>query len=129
LAGPAITGLIALVLFIGLRLFSPVVTLVDNTATLGSAGAFVAELMWLNVTLLIFNLLPAFPMDGGRALRAVLAMRTDYERATDIAARIGRGFALVFALVGLIYDPLLVLIALFIWVSAAAEAADLHQRS
>jgi hypothetical protein len=59
----------------------------------------------------------------------MLALRMDYTRATEIAARVGRGFALVFGVVGLLYNPFLVLIALFIWVSAAAESAELHQRS
>jgi CBS domain-containing protein len=85
--------------------------------------------MWLNVTLLLFNLLPAFPMDGGRVLRAFLALRKDYLRATDIAARVGRVFALLFGVVGLLYNPFLVLIALFIWLSAAAESSALHERS
>jgi CBS domain-containing protein len=85
--------------------------------------------MWVNVSLLVFNLLPALPMDGGRVFRALLALRKDYLRATEIAARVGRAFALLFGIVGLFYHPLLVLIAFFIWVSAAAESRAHQERS
>lgn len=81
-----------------------------------------ARLAWINVSLAAFNLLPALPMDGGRALRALLAMRTSPLRATVIAAAIGRSFALAVGLVGLASNPVLVLIALFVWLGADAEA-------
>jgi Zn-dependent protease/CBS domain-containing protein len=129
LAGPAVTVLIALILSASLRLSGLPVIVDEDPITHGTVGVFVAELMWLNVALLVFNMLPAFPMDGGRVLRALLALRMEYARATEIAARVGRGFALLFGVVGLLYNPFLVLIALFVWVSAAAEAAELQQRS
>ena len=129
LAGPAVTLVIAAVLGLGLSLAGlPIVSLGD-VVTHRSVGAFVGDLVWANIALLIFNLLPAFPMDGGRVLRALLALRLGFSRATDLAMRVGQGFALAFGLLGLLYNPLLVLIALFIWISAAAESAELVQRS
>ena len=129
LAGPAVTVLIVLVLGLVLRLAGQPILLTQSAIARGNAGAFLAQLMWLNVTLLLFNLLPAFPMDGGRVLRSLLALHRDYLQATEIAARVGRAFALLFGVVGLFFNPFLMLIALFIWVSAAAESGALHERS
>ena len=80
----------------------------------------------LNIILFAFNLLPAFPMDGGRVLRAWLAKRMPLHRATRIAADIGKGFAVVFALIGLIppFNPILILIAFFIYIGASQETAS-----
>lgn len=79
------------------------------------------QLAVVNASIAAFNLLPAFPMDGGRVLRAVLAMRMDPTRATRIAARIGQALALALGLVGLFVSPLLAFIALFVWVGASHE--------
>jgi len=127
LAGPAVTLAITLVLGMAVRLTAR--SVLPPEAGLATAAGFVVELMWVNAMLLVFNLLPAFPMDGGRVLRALLAMRMSYLRATRIAARAGRAFALLFGMLGVIYDPLLVLVALFVWLGAAAESGEEEMHS
>ena len=91
------------------------------------------KLTSVNVMLVLFNLIPAFPMDGGRVLRALLAMVLPYARATQIAAWIGQALAFVFGFMslvssvfgftGLFSNPLLIFIALFIFLGAQQEAA------
>lgn len=127
IAGPAVTLAIIIVLYAVIRLFA--LPDVGLDGAFGVRGGFLGQLMWVNVSLLVFNLLPAFPMDGGRVLRAALAFRGDYVRATRAAARAGRSFALLFGLIGLLYDPFLVLIALFVWLGAAGEAAEVELHS
>lgn len=78
----------------------------------------------LNIILCFFNLIPAFPMDGGRVLRAWLAKRMPLHQATKIAADAGKGFAIIFGIIGLItFSPFLILIALFIYIGAGMESA------
>jgi Zn-dependent protease/CBS domain-containing protein len=122
LAGPAVNVVLAAVLFVGLRLHG---SLAGPWVTEHLGGNILQKLLWINVSLAIFNLLPAFPMDGGRALRATLALRLDYVRATEIAARLGQGMALLFGFLGLtkFNNPMIVLIALFVWMGAKQEAS------
>jgi Zn-dependent protease len=86
------------------------------------------KLAAVNVMLVLFNLIPAFPMDGGRVLRALLAMVMPYVRATQIAAWIGQGLAVVFGIFGILGNPLLIFIAFFIFVGAQQEAAMARSR-
>jgi Zn-dependent protease/CBS domain-containing protein len=118
LAGPAVNIGIALVLFGAVRILQIPIGL-QSLSVVG--GPFLTKLMWINVSLAAFNLLPAFPMDGGRVLRAGLSMRLTPERATEAAARLGQAVALVLGFAGLMFNPMLVLIAVFIWMGAAAE--------
>jgi len=126
LAGPAVNFLIAAVL-LAILLGGGGTRVLDNPAAL--QGNFLARLFAYNVFLAIFNLIPAFPMDGGRVLRALLATRLDYLRATQIAANIGQGIALLFGLVGLFGNPFLLFIALFVFIGAGQEAAAVQMRS
>src|SRR3989338_8779962 len=107
LAGPAVNVVIAAALFFSLRLTASLWSLSD-AARVG--GGVVSQLMWVNVVLVAFNLLPAFPMDGGRVLRALLARRLAYARATQIAATVGQGMAILFGVVGLFSNPMLMFI-------------------
>jgi Zn-dependent protease len=114
LAGPAVSILVGLACYAALFALP-----VSAQLTLFVVG-------WLAVTnlfLAVFNMLPAFPMDGGRVLRALLARKRPHAAATRIAARIGTGFAVLFAVVGVLsFSPLLLLLALFIYGAASSES-------
>lgn len=92
-------------------------------------AGFLARLAGVNVFLVLFNLIPAFPMDGGRVLRAALAWWMPWPRATQIAASIGQALAFVFGFLGLLYNPLLIFIGIFVYLAAAAEAQNAQIRS
>jgi stage IV sporulation protein FB len=119
LAGPAVNVVIApaIVLVLGLSLDGAAMTEMENPR-----AGLLARLAAANIFLVVFNLIPAFPMDGGRVLRAVLAMRMNHAEATRIAARIGQGAAFLFALAGLFTNPMLIVIGLFIYLAATAES-------
>ena len=125
-AGPAVNVVIAGAIYAYLFATSALVPVEQLSVT---GGSFLARLAAVNVFLVLFNMLPAFPMDGGRVLRALLATRMDYSRATNIAARIGQFMAIVFGFIGLFSNPFLVFIALFVWIGAAAEADMVRMKS
>ncbi len=126
IAGPLVNVVIAVSLFVGIHLSGQWQPLSSLTTT---SGNLVERLLAVNVFLVLFNLLPAFPMDGGRVLRSLLALRMQYARATRIAARIGQGMAALFGFAGLFGNPMLLLIALFVWIGAAQEAAAVEMKA
>lgn len=126
LMGPAVNVVIAAGLFAYLYLTGSLVPLTDLTV---ASGSFLERVMTVNLSLVLFNLIPAFPMDGGRVLRAILAMRMDYVRATQIAASIGQGMALLFGLIGLFGNVMLMFIAFFIWIGASQEAGAVQMKN
>jgi Zn-dependent protease len=120
IAGPLVNVVIALVLWIGLGLPS----VPDVREMYLADGNLLGKLLWVNVILVIFNMIPAFPMDGGRILRALIAMRMNYARATAIAAGIGQGIAFMLGLFALlVFQPILLLVAVFVYFGAQSEAA------
>jgi Zn-dependent protease len=126
IAGPAVNVALAVVL-LGVMALIGASDGVSRLSLVG--GPFVAKLMWTNVGLAVFNLIPAFPMDGGRVLRALVAIRADRVRATDIAATVGKAIAVAFGILGTLYNPLLVFIALFVWAGAQEESRMEHVKA
>ena len=126
LAGPAVNVVIAA----GLGAWLYLTRGGFNVAGIDIAtGSFAERLLLVNVSLVVFNMLPAFPMDGGRVLRALLATRMEYTRATQIAASLGQAMALLFGLVGFLYNPMLMFIALFVWIGATQESSMVLMKS
>lgn len=126
LMGPAVNVVIAAILFVYLYLSQGAVPMTGFTV---ASGSFLVRLMAVNISLVVFNLIPAFPMDGGRVLRALLALRMDYVRATQIAANIGQGLAFLLGLFGLFNNPFLLFIAFFVWIGASQEASMVQMRN
>jgi Zn-dependent protease len=117
LAGPAVNLVCAALLY----------PLAFAAGTLSAAGGlFVMGLFWANLTLALFNLIPAFPMDGGRVMRAILSSKLGRMRATELAARVGQGVALVLGFFGIVGNGMLLLIAFFVWFEAERELQALR---
>jgi len=113
LAGPAVNVAIAALLFPALLLGS----------------SLLLQLFAINVGLVLFNMLPAFPMDGGRVLRALLVPRMGFLRATETASVIGKVMAGALGIAGLFFNPMLILIAFFVWFGAGQEVAQARARA
>ena len=126
LMGPAVNVVIAAGLFAYLFVTNSLVPLTDLTV---ASGSFLERLLTVNISLVLFNLIPAFPMDGGRVLRAFLAMRMEYVRATQIAANVGQGMAFLLGFWGLFNNPFLLFIAFFVWIGASQEAGMVQMKN
>jgi Zn-dependent protease len=125
LAGPAVNVVIA----VGIISFLGATGDLDKMARLEDPASGMAQrLLGANIMMAVFNMLPAFPMDGGRVLRALLAMRLGFSRATIIAATIGQGFAFLLGFAGLFVSPMLVFIAIFVYLAASSEAGYVAMR-
>ena len=129
IAGPAVNVVIAAVLW-GVCILAGVNPLHKIDRLVSGEAHFITTLMWWNLAMVAFNMLPAFPMDGGRVLRALLAMKLPYVKATRVAATVGKGMALLFAYYAIFHqaNPILILIAFFVWSGASDESAAAEER-
>jgi Zn-dependent protease len=118
IAGPVVNFAIALLLYVYLDLRGIDISAEELSVT---GAPFLYRLMWVNLFIGGFNLLPAFPMDGGRILRATLALRMDHAQATQKAASVGQFLAIGMGMLGIMYNPFLLFIAIFIWFGASME--------
>jgi stage IV sporulation protein FB len=119
LAGPAVNIAIAA----ALMLVVPDLSVENSYGVLSGGTNFLQEIAYANIFLALFNMIPAFPMDGGRVLRALLAAWLGFRQGTRVAALLGQALAAVFALAAVYYArPILFLVALFVFLAAGAEA-------
>jgi len=126
IAGPAVNVVIAfgLIALAGAHLDVGGLVSVDNARI-----SMVDRLAIVNLFLAVFNMIPAFPMDGGRVLRALLASRMGHTRATEVAAAVGQGVAFLLGFVGLFWNPMLIFIAVFVYLAASSEAHMVAMRA
>jgi Zn-dependent protease len=124
-AGPIVNVVIAaiLILLLGATVDPQHLTQIENPKV-----GMIAKLAGANLFLAIFNMIPAFPMDGGRVLRALLAIKLGFARATEVAASIGQGLAIALGLIGIFVNPMLVVIAIFVFLAASGEAGHAQLR-
>ncbi len=123
LAGPAVNLVIAAGLYLYLALTGQLLNILTYSETVSRLDPifFAENLFAVNLLLVLFNMIPAFPMDGGRVLRALLAMRWDRAKATRLAAGLGRTLAVAFVFLGFFYSFWLVFIGLFVYLGALNE--------
>ncbi len=130
IAGPAVNVAIAAILAVTLWVMGQLGGASYSGLLEVGRGNFLANLMWVNLILVVFNMLPAFPMDGGRVLRATLAYFLPYTTATTIAATAGQAMAVLFGFIGLLSgNPILLFIALFVFLGASAESQQTQVRA
>ncbi|NJB72184.1 Zn-dependent protease/predicted transcriptional regulator [Saonia flava] len=132
IAGPAVNVVIVLLLSLVVPFrtyFSLDIANLETLLRTSTLEVFLFYLLMANVMLVIFNLIPAFPMDGGRVLRALLSFKMDRVNATSIAAGLGQFLAILFFILGFIFNPFLILIALFIFIGAQSEYQMVKQNA
>lgn len=121
LAGPAVNVVIAIILLAYFQITNSFPNVEEFTGEITGRN-FLFNVFIVNIILAVFNMIPAFPMDGGRVLRALLAMRYDRGKATEVAAKIGQLLAIIFVFLGFFYNFWWIFIGLFIFLGAGAEA-------
>src|SRR5262245_29660235 len=126
IAGPLVNIAIALVL---VAIAGAHLNPGDLYAVESPRVSMIDKLAAVNLFLAVFNMIPAFPMDGGRVLRALLATKLGFVRATGVAAFIGQGLAFALGFAGLFGNPLLIFIAIFVYLAASGEAHSVAMRS
>ena len=119
IAGPAVNVVIAIGLYLIMLVMGQSDMELSHHIT---GGNFLADLLLINIILVLFNLIPAFPMDGGRVLRALLAFKMKRSKATRVAASVGQLLAIGFVFFGLFYNPWLLFIGIFVFLGAGAES-------
>ncbi|MFH1026966.1 MAG: site-2 protease family protein [Pseudomonadota bacterium] len=125
-AGPAVNVLIVCILAVFRGGFPAWLQVMDFP---DSIRELLDELMRANLILALFNLLPAFPMDGGRVMRSFLALFLSYARATAVATMFGQLLAIGFVMIGLVTNPFLVIIGIFVFIGAESEERSVRVRS
>ncbi|HEY9167644.1 MAG TPA: site-2 protease family protein [Candidatus Kryptonia bacterium] len=120
-AGPIVNFLIAGILLLFGELLDPSIRFSESSL---QSGNIIVDLFWANIMLGLFNIIPAYPMDGGRILRGIVAIKKDYLEATRLAAEVGKLFAIGFIVAGFLlhFNLWLILIGIFIFSGASSEA-------
>lgn len=127
IAGPLVNVVIAAALLLVLGAGAGAELQVDDLSKIEDPGtSMLVKLAGANIFLVVFNLIPAFPMDGGRVLRALLAMNMGFGRATAVAASIGQGIAIALGLAGIFFNPMLMIIGVFVFLAASGEAGQVQ---
>ena len=125
LAGPLFNVAVVVILYLPMKKLLGAAVLFYRPFSTATWPLTFAYLYWINLILAVFNLIPAFPMDGGRVLRSLLAGKMGYQKATKIAVNLGHVFALIFAYFGIVgFNIILIAIAIFIYIAASNE--ELH---
>ncbi|MCS6967626.1 MAG: site-2 protease family protein [Cytophagales bacterium] len=127
LAGPAVNVIISFIIYPFLNITKETIAAMQWPSV--DANTFLLNLMAVNLWLVLFNMIPAFPMDGGRVLRALLSFRMDRVVATRIAAGIGQFLAIGFVILGFLGNPFMIFIGLFVFLGAQNESEVVKTKS